>query len=987
MLRAGSGEILADELTLRAASRHSFAPAETVMVRGRSAPVRVARLLSRDLAAAPRGSAALGGLVGRQVELARILPLLEATRNGGRGTVLLEGEAGIGKSRLALEVVARSRVLGLPTFQGTADAVERGRAYHAWRGVFAALLSGDGLLERLAALDPALPRRAPLLNAVLPLGLPETPLTAQMDAAVRAANTRDLLVRLLFELSGGPLSLVLEDAHWFDSASWALLAALRRRPEPFFLLVVARPLDETARELPLPLECTELAAAPDTLRLRLDSLPADDAVTLACRRLGIAELPPRIARLIMDRAEGNPLFVEELAQAMVESGVLTIDHGRCVVGTAGSDLAASSFPDTLEGLVTSRLDRLAPPVQRTAKVASVIGRIFPFSTLDGVYPIPEERPSIPRSLEELERLDITRHLAAEEPSYSFKHGITHEVVYGTLLFAQRQELHRAVAHWHEQRPGADPTALYPILAHHWDRAEAPAEALRYGELAGEQALRSYANREAVGFFTRVLARLDAPQLLPEEPAAERRLRRARALRRLGTATYSLGDMRAAAARLEDTLAALGQPWPATTPRVVWLLLRAVTRQMAHRLLPVGRGAPSPGERAAQSEMAGALTTLIRTFYPIGNILGAVTANFHALNLAEAAGGGPEVAGDLANAHANVGAVLDNVLGLHRVAARYYDRARAAAESVGNLPALAYLEQVRGMIFTMTRRLDAAVLPFERAAALYAELGDSRGWEETGYSNAGRALAAGDLSGALALMEGVVGSARRRDSPQALLLALAQLALVRLRLGRLEEAERAANESATLPTHEPFPAERIYATGVLALSRVLQGNPAGVGSLLEQVAELSSAVGMSGIAAEGYLAGGEAAVLLAEAAAGQATAAERDRLLRLSARLERPLARTGRHMARLYRSPALRLAGAVAATRGAVPAALRQWRRALARAAEDGQRWDEAQAALALARWDPLPAERARHASRARELFTAMGATERLRRLDLLPSFS
>jgi tetratricopeptide (TPR) repeat protein len=450
------------------------------------------------------------------------------------------------------------------------------------------------------------------------------------------------------------------------------------------------------------------------------------------------------------------------------------------------------------------------------------------------------------------------------------------------------------------------------------------------------------------------------------------------------AAYSLGDMGMASARLEDALAALGRPWPGTRPQVVSLLGRAMVRQVVHRLLPPGGTAPSSQESAERTEMAGALGALIRTYYPSGNVLGAVTANFHALNLAEDAGEAPEVAGDLATAYTNVGAALDNVLGLHRIAARYYDRARAVAETAGHLPALAHLEKVRGMIFTMTRRLDQAAAPFERAAALYRELGDSRGWEEVCYSNAGRALACGDLRGALGLMEGVVASARHRDSPQACMLGLAQLALVLLRLGRMHEAEQTASEGRAIHTREPFPAERIYVTGVLALARALQGSTQGLLPLIEEVADLSAAVGLSGIAVEGYLAAGEAAVLLLEDPVTAGPPGNRARLLRLGTMVHRPLARTSRYMASLYAPPAERLAGDLAAAKGRVRAALRCWRWSLARAAGDGQRWDEAQAALALARFDPSPAQRARHAARAGALFAAMGAAERRRRLDLPP---
>ena len=551
-------------------------------------------------------------------------------------------------------------------------------------------------------------------------------------------------------------------------------------------------------------------------------------------------------------------------------------------------------------------------------------------------------------------------------------------MYGTLLFAQRQELHRAVARWFEGQ-GGDLAPLYPVLAHHWERAEAPDEAVHYGELAGEQALRSFANREAASFFGRVLARLDT---LTADSAGALALRRARALRRLGLATYALGDTAVASSRLEASLAALGHPWPRTRLGVLGRLCEGMARQLTHRYLPVAAAGPSPREAAERQEMAGALGTLIRTFYPTGDVLGAVTANFLALNLAERAGGGHDVAGPLATAYTNVGAALDNVLGLQAAAGRYYQRARAVADGAGDLHALANLEKVRGMIFTMTRRLDRAAEPFERSAALHAELGDARGWEEVCFCHAGCAMASGDLHRALEMAEAVVASGRRRDSVQSCVLGLAQLAQVLLRLGRLEDAEDAAAESWSIPAKERYPAERIYARGVLAHALALQGRGGEAAALLEQVATLAEEVGLSTIAAEGYVSAGEAAVLLLDGGAG-APPPGRERLLELGALVNRPLARTGRFMARLYTPPADRVSGGLAAAAGRSRVALRLWRRSLARAAQDGQRWDEAEAAFALARHHPSAAERRGYAARAGDLYRAMGATERIARLDLV----
>ncbi|HEX3235977.1 MAG TPA: AAA family ATPase [Gemmatimonadales bacterium] len=987
MSHAPTGETLVDQRAARAAGRHRFSALSPLQVKGRPEPVLAATLIGRSMTMDVGGPVA-APLVGRETELALLEPLLLATARGDRGALVLQGAAGIGKSRLSAELMARAQQIGVRVLRGVGDPVERQRAYHAWQPVFAALLGvergragdpsvRDAVLQRLRALGPAFERQAPLLKAVLPLDIEETPVTTQMEAEVRAANTLELLAGLVESLAGGPTLLLLEDAHWLDSTSWALLATLRHRAAPLLIAVVSRPLDELAAGAPLPPAVEELRGDPGTVSLLLEPLPAASAVSLACSRLGVDALPPRIAALIDQRAEGNPLYLEELVHALLEAGVIRVEERRCVLDESAGDPAAL-LPDTLEGLVTSRLDRLTPVSQRAAKVASVIGRVFPVRLLEAVYPVAGERSAIPAALEELARLEIARPVSEPEPSYTFKHAITHDAVYGTLLFAHRQELHRAVAEWYEGQ-GSDLAPLYPVLAHHWESAEAPAEAVRYGELAGEQALRSFANREAAAFFTKVLSRLDR---LPAEPAPTRALRRARALRGLGTAAYSLGDTAEASSRLEDALAALGRPWPRTRPRLVGLLCGGVLRQAVHRLLPRSTPVPSARQAAERTEMAGALGILIRAYFPIGNLLGAVTANFEALNLAERAGEGAEVAGQLATAYTNVGATFDNAFGLHRIAAGYYERARAAATAAGNLHAIANLEKVRGMIYMMTRRLAEATEPFERSAALHVELGDARGWEEVCYSNATRALASGDLLGALALMEGVVASGRRRDSAHSCVLGLAQLALVLLRLGRLSEAEQAATESRAIRSRERYPAERIYAGGVLAWARALQGAEQDVLPLLEEIAVLAAEVGMSGIAAEGYVAGGEAAALLLNArSAGDV--ASRERLLHLGALMHRPLIRTARYMASLYTPPAERLAGAFAMARGQDRPALRKWRRSLALAASDGQRWDEAEAALALARFHPASAERDRHAARAHDLYTSMGAAGRLRRLDSL----
>src|SRR5262249_38275859 len=156
------------------------------------------------------------------------------------------------------------------------------------------------------------------------------------------------------------------------------------------------------------------------------------------------------------------------------------------------DLREVALPDTVQGVVTSRIDRLRPAAQLTLKVASVIGRVFPLRILRDLYPIEDDREALPEHLRALRRLDLTR-LEAPEPAlaYSFKHAITREVAYNLMLVAQRRDLHRAAAQWYECHHAQDLAPLYALLAHHWGEAEVEDRAIDYLEKAGEQALASH----------------------------------------------------------------------------------------------------------------------------------------------------------------------------------------------------------------------------------------------------------------------------------------------------------------------------------------------------------------------------------------------------------------------------------------------------------------------------------------------------------------
>jgi predicted ATPase len=327
--------------------------------------------------------------------------------------------------------------------------------------------------------------------------------------------------------------LVIEDAHWLDSVSWELLVQVARSlavsGDPLLLVVVTRPIEAHTAA------ARHLATIQDldiTTSLTLTTLRPEETVALVTDRLGLPEggLPQSIADLVRERAEGNPFFAEEMALTLRDQGVIRVepvsqagDECRCII-QGNLSRAVRTLPTTVQGLVLTRIDRLAPARQLPLKVGAVIGRTFAYATL--YYTLNRHATTTDEALrthlDALAILDLTPVEVAEpELIYIFKHIITQEVAYETLLFAQRRQLHRTVAEWYETTyrtnagngKGEEQTPLsayYPLLVHHYNRAEDREQERIYATLAGERAAAQFANAEAVRYLSRAL------ELTPED---------------------------------------------------------------------------------------------------------------------------------------------------------------------------------------------------------------------------------------------------------------------------------------------------------------------------------------------------------------------------------------------------------------------------------------------------------------------------------------
>ncbi len=517
MQAAAEGQVLVTRRVQKAAGgRYAFRSLGSLALKGKAEPIPIFAPLAAegDWMAVEEGP-----LVGREAEQRSIAAVMDRV-DAGQGQVLfLLGEAGVGKSALVRHILHQTRARGWNTQLSACLSYGQSTPYLPWRALveeMARLSPGEDAPTRRARLEQVVaalpdpprqrgywPARLPLLGAVLGLEIPDTPLTRSLEGELRRDNTFQLLEALVRSLAAvRPAVVVLEDAHWADELSLLLAAQIGRglADLPLLLVIVQRPPVAA-----LPAALRALQALPHQVTLTLTALEQASALELARQRLYAASLPPELERLLQEKAQGNPFFIEELVRALLEAGCLRRE--RDAVTPAG-DWSALQLPDNIEGLVQARLDRLPEEDRLTIKVASVIGRAFERPLLREVHPTRLPEPALARQLEGLSRAEFV-FLEEADPHwrYAFQHAILHEVTYGTLLFAQRRTLHGEIGAALERRHAADLPRVLDLLAYHYARSAERGKAIHYLQRAAEKARREYANEVALGYYSQALERL------------------------------------------------------------------------------------------------------------------------------------------------------------------------------------------------------------------------------------------------------------------------------------------------------------------------------------------------------------------------------------------------------------------------------------------------------------------------------------------------
>lgn len=476
--------------------------------------------------------------LGRDRELAAITDALEQAQHGRGVLIRIEGEAGVGKSHLAAAAAQLAASQGFTLLYGACQNIGQ-QPYAALRAPLAALFALapasaatvdvqiEQVRQMLAIINPTWLVRLPLLGDLLGLPIPDNPTTAALDPRLRREAIGSLVVGLLHHFAARrPIFLLLEDIHWLDEADQVILLAVCRAlaEHPLVVCLLQRPVYQQEGFF-----FGELAALSNQVHLSLAELKAPALAALITQRLGGA-VSPLVAELIYAQTQGNPFFAEELIDALCEQGAIVQEAGVWEAGRSllqalhaanalercenawrlrASALAPGTLglPDTVHGLVLARLDRLSEEARLTLKVASVIGRTFELSILTAAHPRALQATTLQQQIAELETRDFAR-LETPPPhtSYLFKHSITQEAIYQTLLESQRQELHLAVVRTLET---LTPDAV-ERLAHHYSQADVTQAEIRkractYLDAAAWRARRSFANETALAYFDRALA--------------------------------------------------------------------------------------------------------------------------------------------------------------------------------------------------------------------------------------------------------------------------------------------------------------------------------------------------------------------------------------------------------------------------------------------------------------------------------------------------
>jgi tetratricopeptide (TPR) repeat protein len=572
---------------------------------------------------------------------------------------------------------------------------------------FEAGLAAQGLAPAVAQV------RAHFIGQLLGYDFNASPHLAAARTDARQVHDRALLYLADFlRAAARPAgcTIFLDDIHWGDDSSLDMLAYLFRAlaDQPLLVICLARPTLLERRPT--------WGQTPQHSLLRLEPLSRAASQRLVDEILQASEsLPPTLHDLILNNAEGNPYYIEELIKMLMEDGLLLRQEGR--LEATVSSLQAARIPPTLTGILQARMDSLPGEQRAVLQRSSVVGRTFwdeTVSSLSDSAQVPASITDLERSLDALQQRELilphAQAIFSGTREFAFKHAILHDVTYESVLKRDRRRYHAHIAAWLIDRCGQRAREYSGLIADHLEKAGQPQKALPYLRLAGEQARQTLANREAVGYFSRALeyekdpaARFDL--LLAREQLYDlqgQREAQQQDLAALETLAQALGlAPQARVAQRQSNLALVTSDYPAA-------------RQAAQRALALAQECQDAALQAAAHFSLGQSNWRMRSYNE------AIQHLQQALPLAQAS--------RQAEVEADVLRMMGNILhdqGIYTEAAGYFDQSLAICRRLNHRSGQSAALNVLGILHRAQGNIAASLDCYQQALALAQEIGDRR----------------------------------------------------------------------------------------------------------------------------------------------------------------------------------------------------------------------------------------------------------------------
>ena len=795
---ARPGEIVVGQDTYRQVkdfvSLERMAP---VRVKGKAEEIQPYRVVgSRSKVKQAEGESRgkmMSPIVGRDAELSVLYYCLERLLTGKGSIVSIIGEAGIGKSRLiedGYHYANKNENLGpVKWLQGNTLSYGQAISYGPFLEIFrdySGITNEDDettAWEKLETkiihmfgngADEVLPYIASLMNLETKGKYSER--TTYLDGDAMGRQIFLATYRFFDTLSTStPVVLIFEDLHWMDESSRALLEHIMPLVKKGPLLIVGLYRPDPDTEADRFRQVINEKYSDFHQEIRLAPLRHSDSLKLLDNLLDTEHLSVQGWEKIIEKAEGNPFFIEEVIRSLIDSGAITMNPGTGQ-WKATDKMEESSIPDSVQGLITARIDRLDQEAKRVLRLASVVGRCFLYRVLSAIEALESQ---LVKGLEQLQSTEIIREKEKlPELEYIFTHALVQQTTYESILLRKRRSLHGEVGRAMEIMFENRLEEFHGLLAYHFAKAEEWEKAHQYLIKAGDQAGKIAADSEALVHYREAL-------LTYERAFGDNweTLQRVSLERKIGEALYRRGEMKPALEYLHRCLNLMGKPMKTKRWSVRLGILGAITRHICHGTLQWVHRKPASNSISLEVEEED------RIYMPLAWIYGYLDPEMfmytvlRRLNTSERSG----YAYGIATVSTGMGFICD-FLSLPAIARYYHRKSVGASEELNNPEALglacfgmAFYEQLQG-------NWAAAIEQGKRGAEAYRLAGDLRGWAESvTYGIIFPSISRGEIKRSVKYGEELIRLGREGDDTTILARGLHVQGVVQMRMGKYEEA--------------------------------------------------------------------------------------------------------------------------------------------------------------------------------------------------------